>query len=325
MLKEDSAMTSRRAFMRNTSIAAVAAAVSAIGPRRAHAQPVSNSAGTERPKLKAPDRACDCHMHIYDAARFPMPPSKRMPPSNATVEHYRALQKRIGTTRVVVVQPRNYAIDNRVTVDAIAQLGPNARGIAVLHPTVTDSELRALDAAGMRGIRFTLGDPATAVVKVDMIEPLAKRVADLGWHIQFNVEGEQIVELADLLRRLPTQLVFDHLANPPLPAGIEHPSHAIVRGLIDKGRTWVKLSGAYSNSKLGPPHYPEATKTAQAFVRAVPERLVWGSDWPHPTMPENNKPNDALLFDLLAEWAPDEATRNRILVRNPEALYGFGA
>ena len=124
-------------------------------------------------------------------------------------------------------------------------------------------------------------------------------------------------------RRLPTPLVFDHLANPPLPAGIEHPSHAIVRGLIDRGRTWVKLSGAYSNSKFGPPSYPEATKTARAFVSAAPERLVWGSDWPHPTMPNDNKPNDALLFDLLTEWAPDEATRNRILVRNPEALYGF--
>jgi len=210
-----------------------------------------------------------------------------------------------------------------VTVDAIAQLGPNARGVAVLHPTVTDAELKALHAAGVRGVRFTLGDPATAVVKVDMIEPLAKRVADLGWHVQFNVEGEQIIELADLLRRLPTQLVFDHLANPPLPAGIEHRSHAIVRGLVDRGRAWVKLSGAYSNSKIGAPSYPEATRTAQAFVKAAPERLVWGSDWPHPTMPDNNKPNDALLFDLLTEWAPDEATRTLILVRNPEALYSF--
>ncbi|TMH44387.1 MAG: 2-pyrone-4,6-dicarboxylate hydrolase [Betaproteobacteria bacterium] len=315
-------MIARRTFMKRASMVAIAATASSIGGQ-SRGQQVSNSGGTEPPKLKAPEGACDCHMHIYDPARFAMPPSPRVAPSNATVSHYRLLQKRIGMTRVVVVQPRNYAIDNRVTVDAIAQLGPNARGVAVLHPTVTDAELKALHAAGVRGIRFTLGDPATAVVKVDMIEPLAKRVADLGWHVQFNVEGAQIVELADLLRRLPTQLVFDHLGNPPLPAGIEHPSHAIVRGLVDRGRAWVKLSGAYSNSKIGPPSYPEATRTAQAFVKAAPERLVWGSDWPHPTMPNDNKPNDALLFDLLAEWAPDEATRNRILVRNPEALYGF--
>jgi len=315
-------MTSRRVFIKGVSTAAIAAAASGIA-RSGRAQQVSNSTGTEPPKLKAPANACDCHMHIYDAARFPMPPSKRVPPSNAAVPQYRALQKRIGTTRVVVVQPRNYAIDNRVTLDAIAQLGPEARGVAVLHPTVTDAELKALDQGGIRGIRFTLGDPATAVVKVDMIEPLAKRVVGLGWHIQFNVEGEQIVELADLLRRLPTQMVFDHLANPPVAAGVNHPSHAIVRGLVDKGRAWVKLSGAYSNSKVGPPAYPEATRVARAFVRAAPERLLWGSDWPHPTMSNDNKPDDALLFDLLAEWAPDEATRNRILVRNPETLYGF--
>jgi len=311
-------MISRRTFIKQASLAAASAvALPAL------AQQVSNSSGSGRPRLVAPANTTDCHMHIYDAARFPMPPSKRLPPTSAAVPQYRMLQKRIGTTRVVVVQPRNYAIDNRVTLDAIAQLGPNARGIAVLHPTVTDAELAALDRGGIRGIRFTLGDPATAVVKVDMIEPLAKRIVDRGWHIQFNVEGEQVVELADLLRRLPTQMVFDHLANPPVSAGVDHPSHRIVRDLVDRGRAWVKLSGAYSNSKVGPPSYPEATKVAQTFVKAAPERLVWGSDWPHPTMPNDNKPDDALLFDLLSEWAPDAATRERILVRNPEALYGF--
>src|SRR5262245_16140077 len=160
-------MISRRGFIKQASLAAVASAVA----RPSLAQQVSNSSGTGRPKLGAPANACDCHMHIYDAARFPMPPSKRVPPTNAAVPQYRMLQKRIGTTRVVVVQPRNYAIDNRVTLDAIAQLG-NARGIAVLHPTVTDAELKAMTRGGIRGIRFTLGDPATAVVKVDMIEPL---------------------------------------------------------------------------------------------------------------------------------------------------------
>src|SRR5262249_34080231 len=151
--------------------------------------------------------------------------------------------------------------------------------------SITDAELKRFDAAGVRGIRFSLGDPATAVVTPDMIEPLAERIALLGWHIQFNVDGAQVVEHEQLLRRLPTPLVFDHLAHPPLPAGTEHRSHAIVLSLIDKGHTWVKLSGAYSNSKVGPPVYPEATKIAQAFVKAAPERLVWGSDWPHPGLP----------------------------------------
>ena len=108
----------------------------------------------------------------------------------------------------------------------------------------------------------------------------------------------------------------------PGAAGIEDRSHKVMRELIDKGRAWVKLSGAYSNSKVGPPTYPEATKIAQTFVKAAPERLVWGSDWPHPGVP-NDKPDDALLFDLLTEWAPNEKTRNRILVDNPATLYGF--
>jgi len=191
-----------------------------------------------------------------------------------------------------------------------------------VHPTITDAELKDLDDVGIRGIRFSLGG-ANAVVTWDMVEPLSKRVDALGWHVQFNVDGDDIVAHADLLLRLPSQTVFDHLGHPPLPAGTEHPSHALLRRLLDKGRTWIKLSGAYSNSKIGPPDYPEATKIAQAFVNAAPERLVWGSDWPHPGEQNRTLPDDALLFDLLAVWAPDEATRRRILVYNPEMLYGF--
>jgi D-galactarolactone isomerase len=311
----------RRGFIKRAGLIVLGAAV-AMQTKNANAQiQVSNSTGTEPPKLKAPLGAADCHMHIYDPARFALAPSPRVAPTNAAVDQYRLLQKRIGTTRVVIVTPRNYATDNRATVDAIARLR-NARGVAVLHPDVSDAELKRLNAAGIRGTRFSLGDPATAVVTPEMVEPMAKRVAPLGWHLQMNMGGEQIVAMADLLRRLPTPLVFDHLGIPPLPAGIAHPSHAILRGLLDQGRAWVKLSGAYLNSRSGPP-YPEATAIAQDFVKAAPERLVWGSDWPHPTSPGPAKPNDAMLFDLLSEWAPNAAVRHRILVENPIKLYGF--
>ncbi len=308
----------RRTFLAGT-VAAAAAAATAIGD--AHAQhSVPNSAGSDAPKLKAPVNACDCHMHIYDPARFPMPDIGRAAPTNATVAEYRLLQKRIGTTRVVIIQPRNYATFNEVTLDAIKQLAP-ARGVAVVHPAITDADLKRFNDGGIRGIRFSLADTRTRAVTPDMIEPLAKRIADLGWHIQFNVNGAIIMEVESILRRLPTPMVFDHLGHPGA-AGIDDPSHKVVRELIDKGRAWVKLSGAYSNSKIGPPAYPEATPIAQAFVKAAPERLVWGSDWPHPGVP-NNKPDDALLFDLLSAWAPDEKTRQRILVDNPATLYGF--
>jgi D-galactarolactone isomerase len=309
----------RRTFL---TAAAAAAAAGALGATGHAQQAVPNTTGTDPAKTKAPANATDCHMHIYDPRFAESNPRPGQNPKNATVPDYRRLQYRTGTVRVVVVTPRNYATDNRVTVDALKQLAGNGRGVAVVHPTVTDGELKGLNDAGIRGIRFSLGGP-NAVTTWDMVEPLSRRVNALGWHVQFNVEGDQIVEHADLLWRLPSQMVFDHLGHPNLPAGTDDPSHKVLRGLLDRGRTWIKLSGAYSNSKVGPPNYPEATKVAQAFVRAAPERLVWGSDWPHPSEQNGTLPDDALLFDLLAVWAGNETTRRRILVDNPENLYGF--
>jgi len=307
----------RRTFLAGAGLMAIA------GPSQAQHK-VPNSDGTEPPRLKAPANACDCHMHIYDGERFPPArpgPQSRMQ-SNASVAEYRLLQKRNGTTRTVIVTPAAYVTDNRVTLDAIAQLGPaNTRGVAVVHPTVTDAELKTLADGGIRGIRFTVFDPNSAAVSIDMIEPLAKRVADLNWHVQIHMRAVQIVENADLLQGLPTQVVFDHMGRLPQPAPLDHPAYAIIRRMIDKGRTWVKLSGAYMDTKVGAPSYSDKLPVAQAYLAAAPERMVWGSDWPHPT--EKDKPNDATLFDLLAEWAPDAAQRERILVTNPEALYGF--
>src|SRR5262245_44065854 len=153
-----------------------------------------------------------------------------------------------------------------------------------------------------------------------MLEPLSKRVAELGWHVQIHMLGDQIVKVEDLLLRLPSPIVFDHMGRIPQPAGVDHAAFTVVRKLIDKGNTWVKVSGAYMETKDGPPGYPDTSKVAQAYIKAAPQRMVWGSDWPHPTM--TDKPDDAILFDLLAQWA-DEATRQRILVDNPQALYDF--
>jgi len=308
----------RRAFLKLATIASLAGTgvLGAAATRAQHSVP--NSGGTEAPKSKAPANAADCHIHIYDANFKSAAPA--LP--GATVQDYRLFQKRIGTSRVVIVTPRNYVVDNAVTLEAIKQFGGNARGVAVIRPDVSDAALKSLDAGGIRGIRFTVGDPKVAVVSIDMIEPLAKRIAALGWHVQLNMTREQIVDSADLLSRLPTPIVFDHLGQLKPPAGIEHPAYGVIRKLSDKGRTWVKLSGAYSNTQIGPPTYADATKVAQEYVKVAPERLVWGSDWPHPSEAQH-KPDDAVLFDLLSAWAPVEATRHRILVTNPEALYRF--
>jgi predicted TIM-barrel fold metal-dependent hydrolase len=279
---------------------------------------VPNSAGTAPPALKAPADACDCHMHVYDGERFPPArPDARMQP-DARVKEYRLFQQRIGVSRVVVVQPAANHIDNAVTLDALAQLGPQARGIAVVHPTVSDAELKAMQGKGIRGIRFTQFDPKTAATTIDMIEPLAKRVAPLGQHVQIHLRGDQIVGAADLLARLPGTIVFDHLGRLSA-AGVADPAFGVIRRMLDKGNTWMKLSGAYMID--GPPRYAKAKPVAQAYIEAAPERMVWGSDWPHPT--EKDKPDDAVLFDLVADWAPDTATRQRILVDNPATLYGF--
>lgn len=283
---------------------------------------VPNSTGTERPALRAPENACDCHMHIYDP-RFPVPRPGSRHQTQASIAEYRLLQARLGTTRTIVVQPASYVTDNAVTLDAIAQLGAQARGVAVVHPDVTDAELERLAAGGIRGIRFSVFDPRTAAVSIDMIEPLAARIAARGWHVQLHMRGDQIADNAALLERLPCPLVFDHMGRLPQPEGIHHPAFAVVRRLLDRGRAWVKLSGAYLDTRSGAPRYADATAVARAYVAAAPERVVWGSDWPHPT--ESEKPDDAVLFDLLSEWAPDAATRRRILVDNPAALYGFPA
>jgi D-galactarolactone isomerase len=313
-------MTTRRSFIKGASVLALAGTTSGISVTESQAQQVPNSSGTELPKVKAPANTCDCHMHIFDTARFPPADPTRPTTSNATVADYRLLQKRLGTTRNIVVTPRNSG--NAVTVDAIKQLAPNARGVAVVPMTITDAELKQLNDAGIRGHRFDLADPLNTSITPEIIEAFSKRAADHGWHLQFFMNGDKIVQLADMLRRLPSQIVLDHMGQPPLPAGVEHPSHRIVLELLDKGRAWVKISNIPSNSKIGAP-YPEATKTAQALIKAAPQRLVWGTDWPHPGEREH-KPNDAQMFDLWSEWAPDEATRNRILVQNPATLYGFG-
>lgn len=283
---------------------------------------VPNSAGTSLPRFRPPADACDCHLHIYDA-RFPMAWPSLRAVTDASVREYRLLQQRLGTTRAVVIQPAAYGTDNRVTLDAVAELGPErARGVAVAHPSVGDDELAAMHAAGIRGLRFSLHDPHAAVVNADMIEPLARRVHERGWHVQLHLRGEQIVAMAALIERLPGTVVIDHMARLPQPEGVRHPAFAVVKRLLDRGRAWVKVSGPYLDSRDGSPRYEDAAQVARALVAHAPERLVWGSDWPHPTE-RDRKPDDAALVDLMHEWVADEALLRRILVANAAELYGF--
>jgi predicted TIM-barrel fold metal-dependent hydrolase len=308
----------RRTFLQGIGVAALAA--TGLSTRDASAQQVPWSSGTNPPKLKVPVDACDCHHHIYDG-KFPIAPSATLKPGDAKAADYQALQKRIGTTRSVVVQPSTYGTDNSCTLDGMAQLGPASRGVAVVDTSVTDAELKRLNGLGVRGIRFNLVQAGATTV--DMLEPLSKRVAGLGWHVQIHQTGDGIVKMEDVLQKVAAPIVFDHMGRIPKDVGVDHPAYAVISRLVDNGSAWVKISGAYMDTKLGPPTYADSTRLAQAFVKLAPQRMVWGSDWPHPTEKADDKPNDATLLDLLAEWAPDEATRRRILVENPAELYGF--
>ena len=312
---------SAKAWTRREVLKAVPAGVLlASHARLAAAQSVKWSVGTESPKLKAPANATDCHHHIYDA-KYPVDPRATLRPGDALVSDYRALQKRIGTTRNVLVQPSTYGTDNRCHLDALAAFGPSARMVAVVDDKVSAEELKRMHGLGVRGIRFNLATGGATTQ--DMIEPLAKRVNDLGWHIQINANPDKIMEIMSILERVPSSIVFDHLAHIPQPDGVRHPLFAKVTALMDKGRTWMKLSGAYADTKVGPPSYADSSAVARAYAKAFPERCVWGSDWPHPTEQQKQLPDDALLFDLLTDWVPDEKTRNRILVDNPTTLYDF--
>ncbi len=283
---------------------------------------IPNTSGTQAPKLSVPANACDCHMHIYDP-KFPQAADAAALHAAASVDEYRLIQKRLGTTRTVVVTPRNYYTDNRVTLDAIERLGrANTRGVAVLRDDVSDASLQALHEGGIRGIRFSLYTPANAAATFEMVEPLAARIKELGWHVQLHWTADQIAAHADMLKRIESTIVFDHMGRLPQPAGVSHPAHTIIKRLLDQGKTWVKLSGPYLDTKVGRENnYRDVDGVAQSWIAANEDRMVWGSDWPHPT--EHDKPDDAELMDLLGRWTSDTTIIQKILVNNPENLYGF--
>lgn len=263
--------------------------------------------------------ACDTHMHFYSST-YPSSPTATLFPPDATVEQYRAFQHRIGLERVVVVQPTTYGMDNSCQLDAMASFGESARGVMVVDSSTPQDELERLDDLGVVGARFHML-PGGAV-GWDELAPTAAAIADRGWHIQLQLDGNELAARAAALSSLPTPLVIDHIGRfMPPPSTLDTPSITALCDLLDAGHTWIKLSAPYESTAATPPSHPEVLPLVDRLVRGWPERLVWASNWPHPGQPNPMTADE--LEALVTRWLPDEATRNAVLTGNAAELYGF--
>jgi 2-pyrone-4,6-dicarboxylate lactonase len=279
-----------------------------------------------RPRLAFPARACDCHAHILGpASNHPYSPDRVYTPPDCLLPDYRTMLDALGVERAVLVQPSVYGTDNTVMLAALGELGPPARGVAVVDPSVTDGELEAMHAAGVRGVRINVVDvkegKGRGAVPMDRLRGLARRIAPLAWHLELLAHVDEWPDLERDLEDFPVEVVFGHLGYLPAAKGVADAGFRALLRLAAAGRAWAKLTGPYRISARAMPH-ADVVPLAHALLEAAPSRVVWGSDWPH-VMVKGPMPNDGDLADLLSGWVPDEGLRRRVLVDNPARLYGF--
>lgn len=264
-------------------------------------------------QFSMPDGACDAHHHIYDP-RFPyLPAARKQAP--ATVPDYLAFRKEMRTARDVIVLPSAYGTNNDPLFFFQGEMGQNTRSIAVIHSDVSESTLKDLNAVGVRGVRIQFGRGESGFFKRDEIEPIARRIAPYGWHVQFHMPGPLLAELESIILSLPTPIVIDHKGHA---SNVDQPQYKTARKLLDTGRGWIKVSGINMDSKAGPPTYADTAAVVHDFIRANPDRIVWGSNWPLQGVPDIR-----VILNVLASAAGSSDFLHRVLVDNPEALYGF--
>jgi D-galactarolactone isomerase len=270
-------------------------------------------------KLKTPPGTIDTHMHFYDGASSAAPGAPN--PGVFTVPMYRELQKRLGLQRVVVVQPNAYKDDNRVTLAAMKEIGKDAKGVAVVRPGTPQAELERLTKAGICAVRIMTLHGAT--LGFDVMDAVMAMVHPFGWHANIQLDGRELPKVEAQIKRLPGKFVIDHTGKFLEPVETSSDAFKALQRLVDTGRCWVKLSAPYETSKTGAPKYEDVGRLAKALVKQAPERMMWASNWPHPSVPKEKRPSDDDLLDLLLDWAPDEKVRKKILVDNPAELYGY--
>lgn len=273
------------------------------------------------PRIMTPPLATDTHFHILGpASEYPYIEDREYTPPDALPTHCRHLFHMLGIERAVLVQPSVYGDDNRRMLAAASYLGIPTRNIVVVAHDTSDKELERLHSTGTRGVRFISAHKGG--ISLSQLEPVSERIKGLGWHIQFLLRPAVLVALEPRLAKLSTDYVIDHMGLiRPSEGGIEQPAFQALQRLMRTGRCWVKFTGGYRISSEKPP-YRDVIPMARALVRERPDRILWGSDWPH-VMVKESMPNTTDLLDLLSEWVPEENCRKQILVDNPGSLFDF--
>jgi 2-pyrone-4,6-dicarboxylate lactonase len=276
---------------------------------------------TRLPTIAIPPRATDCHTHVFES-RYPMIPDRGYTPPDSSLSEMLAMHSRIGIERVVFTQPSIYGTDNSAILEAMDQIPDRARAVVAIDLSISDEELLELDRSGVRGVRLNLDNIGGMPIELDQVPVLAKRIAELGWHMEFLFAGRHFPELLPILRVLQVPISIGHFGYMPAAEGVAYPPFRALVDLAKEGNTWIKLSGPNRLGVGDLPPWDAVVPMAQALIEASPERMLWASDWPHPNK-FGDMPNDADLIEQLALWAPDPALRTRILVDNPASLYRF--
>jgi 2-pyrone-4,6-dicarboxylate lactonase len=273
-----------------------------------------------RPTFAVPPHAVDAHCHVFGpAARFPFSPARKYTPCDAGKEQLFALRDFLGFERNVIVQATCHGSDNRAMEDALLTAGGRARGVALVETNVSDDELKRLDAAGVRGVRFNFLRRLVDSSPRDQFMQVARRIADLGWHVVVYFEAPDLDELRPFLTSLPTDVIVDHMGRPDVRGGVDGPEFAKFLRLMENEKFWVKVSGPERLTVAGPP-YDDIVPFARRLVESYPDRVLWGTDWPHPNL-TSHMPDDGHLVDVIPRIAPTPALVQRLLVDNPTRLY----